>query len=66
MVNGAIAANFVRELTEDQFAPAQQVQRRRAAADHTANGAAPAPRAPRRAKRTRVGRTLARLAHVRG
>jgi hypothetical protein len=66
MVDIAIAANFARELTEDQFAQPRPVQRRHAAADHTANGADPARSASRRAERTRVGRTLARLAHVRG
>ena len=66
MVDVAIAANFVRELTEDQFAQQQRVQRRNAAANRTANSSAPAPGPSRRADRTRVGRTLARLAQVRG
>lgn len=66
MVDIAIAANFARELTEEQFAEQQRVQRRNAAKNRTANGFEPAPRASRRAERTRVGRTLARLAQVRG
>ena len=65
MVDLAIAANFVRELTEDQFAPQQRVRRRNAAAHSAANGADPAPPRARR-DMTRMGRTLARLAQVRG
>jgi hypothetical protein len=79
MVDLAIAANFVRELTEEQFA---EERRRGAPASRGADGAGPAvrtsdrPQAPRRqdtkARRgagrgaTLLGRTLARLGHVRG
>jgi hypothetical protein len=79
MVDLAIASNFARELTEDQFA-AERRPARRGAPSRGTNGAAvgtsdrrPAPRrqgtpAPRRAGfgATRLGRTLARLVHVRG
>jgi hypothetical protein len=66
MVDLAIAANFVRELTEDQFAEQRRVHRRKAAANRTANGSDPAPRQARRGETTRMRRTLARLAQVRG
>jgi hypothetical protein len=66
MVDLAIAANFVRELTEDQFAQQQRVQRRNAAADRLASGSDHAGRESRRGATSRMGRTLARLAQVRG
>jgi hypothetical protein len=78
MVDLAIAANFVRELTEDQFAQQQQGRRRTAAANRIAAanrtaaanrptaGSDPAPRASRPVERRRMARTLARLVQVRG
>jgi hypothetical protein len=84
MVDLAIAANFVRELTEEQFAEQRRARRRGTPAGRGANGAGPAGRAPDRADgdaaprpasgtrrgggfgTTRVGRTLSRLAQVRG
>jgi hypothetical protein len=66
MVDLAIAANFVRELTEEQFAESRRTQRRGAAANRGANGPAPAPRESRERKSTRMRRTLGRLAQVRG
>jgi hypothetical protein len=66
MVDLAIAANFVRELTEDQFAQQQRGRRRTAAANRPRAGSDPALRASGRAERTRMVRTLARLAQVRG
>ena len=66
MVDLAIAANFARELTEEQFAEQRRTQRRGAAANRTANGSAPAPRESRERKATRMRRTLGRLAQVRG
>lgn len=82
MVDLAIAANFVRELTEEQFAEERRRTRRGAPASRGANRAPAAvrtsdrPQAPRRqgtpARRgagvgaTRLRRTLARLVQVRG
>ena len=66
MVDLAIAANFVRGLTEEQFAEPRRTQRRGAAANRTANGSVPAPREARERKATRMRRTLGRLAQVRG
>jgi hypothetical protein len=66
MVDIAIAANFARELTEEQFAQRQRVQRRNAAANRAANRSQPAAPASQRTERTRMGRTLARFAQVRG
>jgi hypothetical protein len=66
MVDIAIAANFARELTEDQFAEQKRVQRRNRAASRTASGSDTAAREARVAKKTRIGRTFARLAQVRG
>ena len=66
MVDLAIAANFVRELTEDQFAEPRRPQRRRPAAHRAENGFAPAPSESRDRKPTRMRRTLGRLAQVRG
>jgi hypothetical protein len=67
VVDLAIAANFVRELTEDQFAEQQQRPRRRnAAASPATKGSEPARPEYRRGESTRMGRTLARLAQVRG
>jgi hypothetical protein len=66
MVDMAIAANFVRELTEDQFAQPQRVRRRNATANRAGTGSGRAARESDRREPTRVGRTLARLAHVRG
>jgi hypothetical protein len=66
MVDLAIAANFVRELTEEQFAEQRRAQRRRAAANGTEKGSAAAPRESRERKATRMRRTLGRLAQVRG
>jgi hypothetical protein len=82
MVDLAIASNFARELTEEQFAGERRRARREAPAGRGANGASAAVRtsdrhrAPRRqatsARRaagfgaTRLGRTLARLVQVRG
>ena len=66
MVDLAIAANFARELTEEQFAEQKRTQRRGAAANYTAKGSVPAPRESRERKTTRMRRTLGRLAQVRG
>ena len=66
MVDLAIAANFARELTEEQFAEQTRTQRRRGAASRTENGSAAAPRESRERKVTRMRRTLGRLAQVRG
>lgn len=66
MVDLAIAANFARELTEEQFAEQRRTQRRGAPANRTANGSAPAPRESSQRKATRMRRTLGRLAQVRG
>jgi hypothetical protein len=66
MVDMAIAANFVRELTQEQFTPQQRVQRRNAAANRAAKGPDPAQGTSRRSEATRVSRTLARRAQVRG
>jgi hypothetical protein len=66
MVDIAIAANFVRELTEDQFAQQRRVRRSNAAANRTANVSAPAARPSPHTERTRLARTLGRLAQVRG
>jgi hypothetical protein len=84
MVDLAIAANFVRELTEEQFAERRHGVRRAAPPSREPDGpgsaaresgrnvsaAAPRPDAPARRDAgfgtTRVGRTLSRLAQVRG
>jgi hypothetical protein len=66
VVDLAIAANFARELTEEQFAEQTRTQRRRAAANGTENVSAAAPREARGRKATRMRRTLGRLAQVRG
>ena len=66
MVDLAIAANFARELTEDQFTEPRRTPRRGAAANRTAKGSAPAPRESRERNVTRMRRTLGRLAQVRG
>jgi hypothetical protein len=66
MVDMAIAANFVRELTEDQFSQQPRVQRGNAAANRAATGSGQAARESDRRETTRMGRTLARLVHVRG
>jgi hypothetical protein len=66
VVDLAIAANFVRELTEEHFAEPPRAQRRGGAANRTEKGSAPAPREARERKATRMRRTLGRLAQVRG
>jgi hypothetical protein len=81
MVDLAIASNFARELTEEQFEVERRPARRGAPASRGANEAGATARtsggrAPRRrgtpARRgasfgaTRLGRTLARLVQVRG
>jgi hypothetical protein len=66
MVDMAIAASFVRELTEDQFAQQPRAQRRSAAANRAGTGSGQAARESDRRETTRMGRALARLAHVRG
>lgn len=75
MVDVAIAANFVRELTEEQFAERPRQATRSAAATSSVNGSAPARESGRRGQardtRTRnettgFRRALARLAQVRG
>jgi hypothetical protein len=66
VVDLAIAANFVRELTEDQFAQQQRGRRRAATANRPAAGSDPAPRESGRVERRRMARTLARLVQVRG
>jgi hypothetical protein len=66
VVDLAIAANFARELTEEQFAEQRRTQRPRAAANGTEHGSAAGPRESRERKGTRLRRTLGRLAHVRG
>jgi hypothetical protein len=66
VVDLAIAANFARELTEQQFAEQRRTRGRGAATNRTANGSAPAPRESPERKSTRMRRTLGRLAQVRG
>jgi hypothetical protein len=66
MVDLAIAANFVRELTEDQFAEKQRIRSRNAAAQRSVDGSSASQRASGRTEKTRVRRTIARLAQVRG
>lgn len=84
MVDLGIAANFVRELTEEQFAEPRRRPRRTAAPGGTGDGTVRATRASvsgdtpaatrndrtggrgLRFGATRVGRTLSRLAQVRG
>jgi hypothetical protein len=77
MIDLAVAANFVRELTEEQFAEPRRRPRRAAAANGSAEpGRRPAanrsaePAAPasqqRERKPSRMRRTLGRLAQVRG
>jgi hypothetical protein len=69
MVDMAIAATFVRELTEKQFGEQRQhrqTQRRMATASRSATGSGPAVREAGRGEGTRTGRILARLAQVRG
>jgi hypothetical protein len=64
VVDLAIASNFARELTEEQFAEPRGRHRRTAAPGRTGDGTVRATRKSVRA--TRVGRTLSRLAQVRG
>jgi hypothetical protein len=66
MVDLAIAANFVRELTDEQFAEPRRTRRRGTAVNRAGKGAAPAPLESRERKATRMRRTLGRLAQVRG
>lgn len=66
MVDLAIAANFARELTEEQFAEQRRTQRRGAATNRTAKRSAPALRESPERRSTRMRRTLGRLAQVRG
>jgi hypothetical protein len=77
MIDLAVAANFVRELTEEQFAEPRRGSRRAAAANGSAEpGRGPVanrsaePAAPasqqRERKPSRMRRTLGRLAQVRG
>ena len=65
MVDLAVAANFVRELTEEQFAEPRRRPRRAVAANGASEPAAPASQARER-KPSRMRRTLGRLAQVRG
>jgi hypothetical protein len=62
MVDLAVAANFVRELTEEQFAEPRRAQ----AANGPAEPTARAPQESRERKPSRMRRTLGRLAQVRG
>jgi hypothetical protein len=66
VVDLAIAANFARELTEDQFAEPRRTQQRGAAANGSEKRFAAAPSESRERKPTRMRRTLGRLAQVRG
>jgi hypothetical protein len=82
MVDLAIASNFARELTEEQFAQDRRRARRSAPAGRGSNAVQPMVRRADRAQAsrrhdsvgsrdvgfgaTRLGRTLARLAQVRG
>jgi hypothetical protein len=70
MLDLAIAATFVREMTEDQFA-APRGPRGARAGTAPARQDAPSPRRAGARRRgatggTRIGRTLSRLAQVRG
>jgi len=65
VIDLAIAANFARELTEEQFAEQRRTQQRGPAANRTANESAPARRESSERKTTRMRRTLGRLAQVR-
>jgi hypothetical protein len=66
MVDLAIAANFARELTAEQFDQQRQMQRRRAAASRAAQASEAAPQVSGHREATRIGRAFARLAQVRG
>jgi hypothetical protein len=66
VVDLAIAANFARELTEEQFAEQRRTSRRGARANPAQETSAAAPRESRERKPTRMRRTLGRLAQVRG
>ena len=66
MVDLGIAANFVRELTEEQFAEPRRTRRPSGAAKRATKESVPTAREPGRGKATGVRRTLARLAQVRG
>jgi hypothetical protein len=66
VVDLAIAANFVRELTEEQFAEQRRTRRPNGAANRPAQESAPAAREPGRGRTTGMRRTLARLAQARG
>ena len=74
MVDLAIASNFARELTEEQFAEGRKTQRRRPAAEAAIRPAAQAEAPVRDAARTRatrlarspLARLVSRLVQVRG
>jgi hypothetical protein len=66
VVDLGIAANFARELTEEQFVEPRRQPRRGAQANRAAQVSSPAPRESRERKSTRMRRTLGRLAQVRG
>jgi hypothetical protein len=75
MVDLAIAANFVRELTEEQFAVQRRHASRGAAATRSVNASdaaresgrsEPTPRSRTRNEMTGLRRALARFAQVRG
>jgi hypothetical protein len=64
VVDLAIAANFVRELTEEQFAEPRRSSRRGAQANRATQ--VPSPREAGERKSSPWRRTRGRLAHVRG
>jgi hypothetical protein len=66
VVDLAIAANFVRELTEEQFAEPRRGPRRGPAEKRSAQPAAPSSQESRERRPNRMRRTLGRLAQVRG
>jgi hypothetical protein len=70
VVDLGIAANLVRELTEEQFAEPRRTRRggptANRAAERSAEGPATSPQPPREGKSNRVRRTLGRLVQVRG
>jgi hypothetical protein len=68
MVDLAIAANFVRELTEEQFAEQRRNGRRGVGSDPAPESgrSEPTPRSRTRNETTGLRRALARFAQVRG
>jgi hypothetical protein len=66
VVDLAIAANFVRELTEEQFAEPRRASRRGAQANRATQVPSQAPREVGERKSSPWRRTRGRLAQVRG